>query len=59
MTKPKRSLAERIADADARCSTYLANANEAEERGDRETAEKLYAKSGFWRDRYNRLKGDA
>ncbi len=59
MTKPRRTLAERIADADARCSRYLADANEAEERGDKDKAEKLYAKSGFWRDRYNKLKGDA
>lgn len=59
MTKPKRTLAERILDADARCNRYLADANEAEERGDKAKAEKLYEKSGFWRDRYNKLTGNA
>lgn len=59
MASPKKSLNERIWDANDRCSRYLADANEAEERGDSTKAEKLYEKSGFWRDRYNKLVGDA
>lgn len=59
MAAPKRPLAERILDADTRASTYLADANEAEERGDKARAEKLYEKSGFWRDRYNKLAGNS
>jgi hypothetical protein len=57
--QPKRSLQERILDADIRCGQYLADANEAEERGDKAKAEKLFEKSGFWRDRYNKLSGNS
>lgn len=52
---PKRTLAERILDADVRASMWLADANEARERGDVALAEKRYAKSQFWLDRYTLL----
>ena len=57
--KTRKSLHERILDAEERCGRYLADANEAHERGEREKAEKLWEKSGFWRDRYNKLTGNA
>lgn len=55
----KQSLQERIAEADERCSRHLADANAAAERGDTVKAEQLYARSGFWRDRYNKLAGNS
>lgn len=58
MAKPKKSLSERIADADARGGRYLADANEAAERGDHEKAERLYEKGQFWLDRVNKLLGN-
>jgi hypothetical protein len=57
--QPKKPLKDRILDADIRCGQYLADANEAEEQGDKAKAEKLFAKSGFWRDRYNKLAGNS
>ncbi|UGA46783.1 hypothetical protein HU230_0012370 [Bradyrhizobium quebecense] len=53
-----KTLQERITEAHERCSRHLADANEAEERGDMDKAQKLYEKSGYWRDRYNKLVGD-
>lgn len=53
-----KSLAERIADADARGSAHLAAANEAAERGNHAKAEKLYAKGQHWLDRSNKLRGN-
>lgn len=41
----KKSLAERIFEAEVRGNRYLADANEAAERGDAEKAEKLYEKA--------------
>jgi hypothetical protein len=55
----KKPLKDRIAEADELCSRQLADANEANERGDKTEAEQLYAKSGFWRDRYNKLAGNS
>ena len=49
----------RIIEAEEKCGRYLADANAAEERGAKKTAEKLFAKSGYWRDRMNKLSGDA
>lgn len=49
----------RMLDAEERCGRFLADANEAEERGEMAKAEKLFAKSRFWRDRYNRLAGNS
>lgn len=53
------TLQDKIIDADTRCSRYLADANAADERGQRDKAERLYGKSQFWRDRYNKLAGNA
>lgn len=50
---------KRLLEADERCNRYLADANEAEEAGDKKRAEKLYEKSGFWRNRYNQLAGNS
>lgn len=55
MPKPKKTLRERQLDAEQRCSGYLADANEAAERGEQSKADKLYAKSQFWLDRFNLL----
>lgn len=53
-----RSLREKIIEAEERGSRYLADANEAAERGDREKADKLYEKGQYWLDRYNKLVGN-
>jgi hypothetical protein len=37
-------------------SQWLADGNEASERGDKERAEFCYTKAQFWLDRYNSLK---
>ena len=55
----KKSLADRIQEADVLSGRYLGNFNEASERGDHAKAEKLYAKAQFWLDRYNKLAGNA
>lgn len=54
---PKKTLRERIADADAFANRWLADGNEAAEAGNRDKAEVCYAKSQFWVDRYNLLTG--
>lgn len=48
---------DKIIEAEARCGKWLADGNEYEERGEREKAEKCYAKSQFWLDRANKLRG--
>jgi hypothetical protein len=55
----KKTLAERILDADTKAGMYLGNANEAQEKGQYEKAEKLFEKSQYWLDRYNLLVGNA
>lgn len=50
---------EKINEADARGNRYLADANEAAERGNHAKAEKLYAKGQYWLDRLNKLTGNA
>lgn len=57
--KPKKSLSERIADADDRGGRYLADANEAAERGNHKKAEELYEKGQYWLDRSNKLRGNS
>lgn len=57
MARTLKPLNERITNADARGSAYLADANLADERGDKVKAEKLYAKCQFWLDRSNMLRG--
>ena len=53
-----KSLRERQIEAETRCGQYLADANEAEERGDWSKAEKLRSKQQFWLDRMNKLLGN-
>lgn len=47
----------KIADAQQRCSSWLADGNAAQERGHEARAERCYAKSQFWLDRLNKLEG--
>ncbi len=54
-----KTLAERTQVAEERASRYLADANEAAEAGKSAKAERLYAKSQFWLDQYNKLAGNA
>lgn len=53
----QRSIHDRILDADVLSSRWLADGNEAKERGDKARAEKYYEKSQFWLDRFNLLSG--
>lgn len=53
-----KSLKERIIDAEVRGSRYLADANEAAERGNQAKADRLYEKGQYWLDRYNKLAGN-
>lgn len=55
----KKSLQEKIVEAEQRASKWLADANEQSERGNKSKAEELYAKAQFWLDRMNKLRGDA
>lgn len=54
----KKTLPERRIHAEEMCGRYLADANEAAERGQHDKAERLYGKSQYWRDRMNLLSGD-
>lgn len=56
--KSTKSLAERIADADARGGDLLAQANEAAEAGKSSKAERLYQRGQYWVDMSNRLRGN-
>lgn len=58
MPKPLKPVAERIADADARGSAWLAKANELTEAGKKQQAERCYEKCQFWLDRSNKLRGN-
>lgn len=57
MTKAKKTLNERIADADAKGAALLADANEAAERGQNAKAERLYERGQYWLDLSNKLRG--
>lgn len=50
---------EKVINAEYRGNRYLADANEAAERGDKAKADKLYDKGQFWLDRYNKLVGNS
>jgi len=50
-------LKDRILDAEVRGSKWLADANQAREKGDLERAAACDAKSQFWLDRFNLLSG--
>jgi hypothetical protein len=54
-----KTLKDRMIEAEDRGSRYLADANEAAERGEKAKAEKLYAKGQYWLDQYNKLAGNA
>lgn len=58
MPNPPKPLIERIADADARGSAWLARANEMTESGKKQQAERCYTKGQFWLDRSNKLRGN-
>jgi hypothetical protein len=49
----------KVLDAEQRCSTWLADGNEYNERGQKAKAEKCYDKAQYWLDRYNKLTGNA
>lgn len=51
--------AAQIAEADARGNNWLAEANEANERGSKAKAERCYGKGQFWLDRSNQLRDKA
>jgi hypothetical protein len=55
MSRPQKSLAERILEAETRGSQWLADGNAAAERGDHARAERCYEKGQFWLDRANLL----
>ncbi len=57
--EPKKSLKDRVIEAEERGSRYLADANEAIESGKRLKAERLYDKGQYWLDRYNKLAGNS
>lgn len=56
--KPAKSLNERIADADARGSSWLAKGNGFVEAGKMEQAQRCYDQGQFWLDRSNKLRGN-
>lgn len=52
-----KTLQQKIVEAEDRGNRYLADANEAAEKGKQAKAEKLYEKGQFWLDRANKLQG--
>ena len=58
MTATKKTISERIADADARGSSWLAKANDLANRGKKQQAERAYEKCQWWLDLSNRLRGN-
>jgi hypothetical protein len=60
MTAPKKTLNERILEADFFGNKYLGDFNELDEAGKGHTkkAQELYRKGQFWLDRYNLLTGN-
>lgn len=56
--KPQ-SVEQKALEAEVRCSQWLADGNAAREAGNMAKADRCYAKSQFWLDRYNRLTGRA
>jgi hypothetical protein len=53
--KAKRSLEERIADADSLAAYHLGDSYMAEERGDLRRSKRLHSKYQFWADRLKLL----
>jgi hypothetical protein len=54
-----KTTAQKIQEAEFQGSKWLGDANEAAERGEKEKAERCYAKSQFWLDRLNKLLGNS
>ena len=52
-----KTLQEKIVEAEQRASFYLAEGNEAEEKGRSQKAEQLYEKGQRWLDKLNKLQG--
>lgn len=59
MAKARKTIQERIADADAKGSDLLARANELAEAGKAAKAEALYQSAQRWLDISNELRGNA
>lgn len=57
--KSNETKKEAMIKAETLGSKWLADGNEAEERGNRIKAEKCFAKAQYWLDRYNRLAGNS
>lgn len=53
----KKTVQDRISDAEAKGSMALADANEAAERGATKTAERLLERGQRWLDKANKLRG--
>lgn len=49
------TLRDKIIQAEVNGSKWLADGNEAEERGNMAKADKCFSKAQFWLDRYNKL----
>ena len=57
MSRTKKPLSERIAQAEAMAAKWLADANEYAEKGNSRKAEQCEARCQFWLDRANNLRG--
>lgn len=55
--KRSKTIKERLLDAETRANHWLADGNEASERGDNKLAEACYDKAQYWTDRANLLAG--
>lgn len=54
----KLTTAAKIANADARGNSWLARGNEHAEKGEKQKAERCFAKGQHWLDRSNKLRGN-
>ena len=54
--KQTKSIHARMVDAEVRSANWLANGNEAKEKGNKLKAEQCYEKSTFWLIRANKLR---
>ena len=52
-----KNIRDKMIDAETRASKWLADGNEAEERGNKAKALRCFEKAQFWLDRYNKLAG--
>lgn len=51
----KKSIKDKKVEAEVLCSKWVADGNEAMEKGDWNKAQRCYEKSDFWLDRVNKL----